>query len=72
MVNGIDVSDFQPSVSWPTVHQAGYSFAYTVEGGFQKVMGTVRQDGVVTVTSRTTGSDGGVSFSFPPTSSPRN
>jgi lysozyme len=29
MVNGIDVSDFQPNVSWPTVHQAGYSFAYT-------------------------------------------
>jgi lysozyme len=28
MVNGIDVSDFQPDVSWPTVHEAGYSFAY--------------------------------------------
>ena len=33
-----------------------YSFSYTVDGSFQKVTGTVRLDGVVTVTSRTTGS----------------
>jgi lysozyme len=28
MVNGIDVSDFQPDVHWSLVHEAGYSFAY--------------------------------------------
>jgi lysozyme len=28
VTNGIDVSDFQPGVSWQTVKEAGYSFAY--------------------------------------------
>jgi lysozyme len=28
MVNGIDVSDFQPNVNWNEVHESGYSFAY--------------------------------------------
>ncbi len=28
MVNGIDVSDYQPDVDWKAVHDAGYSFTY--------------------------------------------
>lgn len=28
MVNGLDISDFQASISLPTMHAAGYSFAY--------------------------------------------
>lgn len=29
MVNGIDVSDFEPDVDWNAVKNSGYSFAYT-------------------------------------------
>jgi hypothetical protein len=39
-----------------TVETGGYSFTYTVDGSFVKATGTVREDGVVTVTSRTPGS----------------
>jgi hypothetical protein len=39
-----------------TPRNGEYSFSYTVEGSFQKVTGTLRLDGVVSVDSRTTGS----------------